>query len=241
MLDAGTPLAVPGAEVLAWADLDLPGVVWALPARPRLVIGADGLPDASLLLYRRGRDNPPDGGQLALTVDLALTGQERAAAAAAGEARRPPTEPPAPPPPPVEVRAPQWIEAAVHAELLPGVHGVPGLSAGGRPSLMADNACALALQLDGEQAAAVQRAWEDGFPEATIELDGAIDGAVQGSASASTAASATSCAEGIQTTRAAGFTVAAAARTAVRVPLRLRGPLRLPPQARTARRTDLTL
>jgi hypothetical protein len=235
MLDATTPLAVPNAEVLAWADLDSPDVVWALPGWPRLAVDADGLPNASVLLYRRGKNSPPDGGQLNLTVDLKLTDAEREAAARAGAANRPPPRPGDPDPPPVEVGTPQWVEATVHAELL------PGLTAAGTPSLLGDNACVLALQLDAAQAAAVQDAWDAGFPDATVALDGVIEGAGAAAASAHTTQQTTHQTDRQTSTYSSAFAVAAAARTSMRVPLQLRGPLRLPPEARSARRTDLTL
>jgi hypothetical protein len=223
MLNAANPLPVPG--VLAWADLDTADTVWALPLRPRLAVGADGIPEISLLLYRRGAGNPPEGGQLSLTVDLKLTPGEREAAAKAGVARRPPPKPGAPQLPPVEVRTPQWVAATVRAELL------PTLSVAGTPSLLGDNACVLAVQLDAARAAAVQDAWADGFPDATVEFDGSVEGANAAAAAATAATQAPNMA----------FMVAAAARSAVQVPLLLRGPLILPPGAIRARRTDLTL
>jgi len=235
MLDASTQLPVPGSDVLAWADLDSPDLVWALPARPRIATAQDGLPDVSLLLYRRGAAAKPDGGQLNLTVDLALTQGEREAAAAAGAARRTPPRPGEPEPPPVEVKAPSWIDGKVHARLASGVE------ADGQPSLLGDNGCLLALQLDATQAAAVQDAWSAGFPDATVELDGTIDAANAGAAAASTARFAHNSTPGCEQTSTHTHTVAAGARNAVRLPLRLHGPLRLPPAAKTTRRTDLTL
>lgn len=223
MLDALTPLQVPGAGVLAWADGDSTDLVWALPQCPSIAVAADGQPDVSLLLYRRG-DDPPSGGQLTVTVDLALTQQQRAAAAAVGAARRPPPRrPDDPPPPPVEVRAPNWLDATVHAQF------AAGLGADGRPSLLGDNSCLLAVQLDAAAAASVQDAWEAGFPDATVELTGTVDAATAGAAAA----------VGRGPTEL--ITVAAAVRSAVGLPIHLHGPLRLPTGARTARRTDLSL
>ncbi len=247
MLDAASPLPVPGVEVLAWADLDSVDVVWALPARPRLALAADGGADASLMLYRRGAGSPPDGGQLSLTVDLALSAGEREAAAAAGAARRPAPTDPDEQRPPVEVRTPQWLDATVHAELL------PGLTVDGRPTLMGDNTCMLTVQLDATQAAGVQDAWADGFPEATVELRGTVDGTYSAAATATVSAKASatttstttngaSCDSGDERhERQASITVAAAATNSVGVALRLHGPLRLPAEARTTRLTDLTL
>lgn len=266
MLDASNPLPVSDAEVLAWTDLGSLDVVWALPARPRLATAADGQPDVTLMLYRRGQNSPPDGGQLTLTVDLALTETERMAAAAAGEARRPlPPDRDAPPLPPVQVRTPTWTEAQVHAE------PVPGLTAEGKPSLMGDNSCMLTLQLDAAQAADVQSAWDDGFPEGTVELRGTVDGGYSAAATATVSGSTTTSTSTTSTTGpdeandAAGgdgcgddattshagrhsgsasqlrVTVAAAATGAVGVPLHLHGPLRVPTAVRAARRTDLTL
>jgi hypothetical protein len=250
MLDASNPLPVPDADVLVWADTDGPDVVWALPASPRPAMAADGQPDFSLMLYRRGAGSPPDGGQLTLTVDLALTARERAVVADAADALRPrPADRDAPPLPPVEVRTPSWNEATVHAEL------VPGLTADGRPSLMGDNSCLMALQLDAAAAADVQRAWEAGFPDASVELRGTVDGTyseaatltatstVTGTATgtATSSASAEDCDSGPVQQRQLRVNVAAAARGAVAVELHLHGPLRLPAEARTTRRTDLTL
>jgi len=241
MLDASNPVVVSGAEVLAWADLAGPDVVWALPTRPRLAVASDGGPDAALMLYRRGAGNPPDGGQLSLTVDLALTAREREVAAAAGAARRPAPKDPDEEQPPVEVRTPQWLDATVHAEL------VPGLTVDGTPTLMGDNTCLLTAQLDAAQAADVQAAWDDGFPDATIELRGTVDGARSAAATATVSGQATRTARatddgcGATEQRQLSITVAAAASGSVGVPLHLHGPLRLPAEARTTRRTDLTL
>jgi hypothetical protein len=248
MLDANEPLAVSDAEVLAWVDTAGPDVVWALPIRPRIATAQDGLPDVSLLLYRRGTSPSPDGGQLTMTVDLRLTDAERAAAAAAADALRPqPDGTDDPPLPPVEVRTPTWVDAAVHASIADGV------TAEGKPSLLTDNSCLLTLQLDATQAAAVQSAWEDGFPDGTIELSGGVDGSSSASAtgtvsssSSTTSSCSTSTGTGTGTSTESGsrsFTarVGASATQTVRVPLRLSGPLRLPHSAKSARRTDLNL
>jgi hypothetical protein len=320
MLDANEPLTVPGAEVLAWVDAAGPDAVWVLPTRPRIATAQDGLPDVSLLLYRRGSTPTPDGGQLTLTVDLRLTDAERAAAAKAADALRPqPQSRQDPPLPPVEVHTPSWVDGVVHASIADGV------TAEGKPSLLADNSCLLTVQLDAGQAAAVQDAWEHGFPDGTIELVGGVDGVSSASASGTVSSSSytssssssytssssssytsgtsssptssksstgASCSSGDPTTggpTAGGSTaggptsgdptsggpttggpitggsttggptsggpttgttssrtvtsasVAASARQTVRVPLELRGPLRLPYDAKTARRTDLNL
>ena len=84
MLNADARLtidAVPGAIV--YADNMDRGRVYAFAASPRIALDENGVPQLSLLLYRHGKDAPPEGGQLTLTTSLALTDGERAGVAAA--------------------------------------------------------------------------------------------------------------------------------------------------------------
>lgn len=230
MLNADEVVPVPGFEVLAWADHASLDVVWALPARPRLTSGPTGLAEIDLLLYRRRGERALMGGQLTLTVDVALTDDERAAAAHAADGRRPQPPTGERPLPPVEVRAPLWTSGTVCA------HPVADLPMQGTPSLLADNRCLLTAQLDAAGAAKVAAAWDDGFADATIELLGAVDGVT----TAATAAQRTTTGNGGHAATAT-VTARAAATTPKPVALSLRGPLRLPAAVRDTRRTVVDL
>lgn len=245
MLNADDVVPVPGVEVLAWADHASPDVVWALPARPRLSVAPDGRTEVDLLLYGRRGAAAPMGGQLTMTVDVALTDAERAAAAGALDTRRrtrghasvaPATAARALPP--VEVRAPLWTSAAVHARL------ADHLALQGAPSLLADDHCLLTCQLDATTAGWADAAWDSGFADATVELRGVVDGVTVTAATACAATAGRATDTGSRTT-GAGATVALAARVAATTPkpvsLRLRGPLRLPAAVRARHRTVVDL
>jgi hypothetical protein len=231
MLDIDSPLPVPGADVIAYADLDSADVVWAFPAAPRLAEASDGGPDAALMLYRRGAQGPVEGGQLTLAIDLRLTSAETAAVTAAATDRRGVLAPGQEPPPPPSVRPPQWTEGTAAVDV------APGMTLNGRPSLIDVNHCVLVLQVPPERAGDVQKAWEDGFPDAVATMDLTAEAG----SSAGAAAAATGAVHGPGLS--AQYTVGVGARATRSSPLalHLQGPLRLPASARTTRRTELTL
>jgi hypothetical protein len=129
------------------------------------------------------------------------------------------------------VRLPQWSEGTASVELL------PGMTLTGRPSLVDVNHCVLVLQLPPGRAAAVQQAWEDGFPDAVASMELTAEAA----SSKSAAAAATANIQGPGLT--AQYSVGLGTRSTRSAPLalHLHGPLRLPASARTTRRTELTL
>ncbi|MEZ0448649.1 hypothetical protein, partial [Cellulomonas sp. ICMP 17802] len=77
MIDLAAPVPVPGTAARAWRDDTDAGRVWACADGPRWTVGADGGPEASLVLYRHGT-GPVEGGSATIGVDLALTAAERA-------------------------------------------------------------------------------------------------------------------------------------------------------------------
>jgi hypothetical protein len=197
------------------------------------------------MLYRRGANGPVEGGSLTLAIDLRLTPAETAAVAAAATTRRAaaiaaaaaaagsPAEQPGAreQPPPPTVRLPDWKDGTAEVELVPGIKLV------GRPSLYDVNHCVLVLEVPPDRAGDVQKAWDEGFPEAVATMDVTAEGA----ASVSSAASATASVRGPQLTAQYGIGLGAQATRPAPLSLHLQGPLRLPASARTTRRTDLTL
>jgi hypothetical protein len=140
---------------------------YAVPAAPRVARDEQGRPTLSLLVY--GRGNGPHlnllGGQVLLTLTLALTAAERRALTDALERPLNRNLPPHVPPVRVTLVSPEWLDGQVKAELL------PGLTLSGTPSLMAANECVLSADLTPERATEVQRAWKQGLPDARLSYD----------------------------------------------------------------------
>src|SRR5207247_5851832 len=80
MLDLDARIVVATApDAAVYGDDRDPSRFYAFASRPRVATDAAGRPLLSVLVYRRGKDNPPEGGQVSLTTTLALSAEERAA------------------------------------------------------------------------------------------------------------------------------------------------------------------
>ena len=215
MIDLAAPVAVPGAAARAWRDDTDAGRVWACADGPRWAVGADGGPDASLVLYRHG-SGPVEGGTATFCVDLALTSAERAAVVRAATL---PAAPEQPPPPTPVVAAPDWLTGTVRVELTAGV------AASTSTSLLGHNRATLVLTLDAASGPALATAWAAGLPDAHAVADLRVRAVRRASARAS----------------APGVHVAVDVSDVVDEPLTLTSDLRLPEPARISRLSDIHL
>ncbi|MVN86455.1 hypothetical protein GO986_06720 [Deinococcus sp. HMF7620] len=168
MLDQNNLLRVPDVPgVQVYADHADPTRFYAIPDAPRVARNDNGTPALSLLAY--GRGSGPDlqllGGQVQLTLTLALTGSERQTLTAALEESLNRHQPREAPPVRVTLLSPEWLTGQVHADLL------PGLTLTGHPSLMAANECVLSATLTPQQATDLQRAWAKGLPDARLRYE----------------------------------------------------------------------
>jgi hypothetical protein len=187
MLDPDSRVAVPGLpQVAVYRDDREASRFYAFAAQPRIAVDDAGRPQLSVFLYRRGRDKPPEGGQVSLTVTLALTEPEQAAVVAAIGAlpRRPGPEPDrerAPGGPPAAfseptIVPPEWLSGEVTVRL------AEGIVMQGRPTLSGDNSCLLMAPLDAAGAAAAERAISGGLKDSLARY--AVEIAVARSSSA---------------------------------------------------------
>jgi hypothetical protein len=153
MLDSTSPITLPGVPgVQAYADLDDPRRVHVVPLRPGIARGDDGRPELSLLVY--GRGGSVAGGQLTVSVELALRpDQERAVHAALDR-----------PDEPVTLAPPDWLAGQVTLT-------IAGRDTGGQASLIGGNRCSLLVPLDGATAEALARDWPRAAAEATVRYD----------------------------------------------------------------------
>lgn len=192
---------------------------YAVPEAPRVARDEQGRPALSLLVF--GRGSGPNlkvlGGQVLLTLTLALTDAERQALTAALEQPLNRDLPRDAPPVRVTLLSPEWLEGQVTAHLL------PGLDLTGQPSLMAANECVLSANLTGEQATELQRAWKHGLPDAQLTYDVTVPAAEVEEHRASTSHTST------EPPYAATSTSSFAARSTrtVSAALHLQGPLNL--------------
>ena len=173
MLDLDARIVVATApDAAVYGDDRDPSRFYAFASRPRVATDAAGRPLLSVLVYRRGKDNPPEGGQVSLTTTLALSAEERAAILQS----LPPDRGPGPLGAPVPERrsevavapltsptivAPEWLSGEVTVRL------AEGLELTGQPSLAGDNTCVLLAALDAAGAAVVARAVGEGLVDAT--------------------------------------------------------------------------
>jgi hypothetical protein len=223
-----------------YADSVDRGRVYAFAAGPRFALDEDGTPQFSLLLYGRGKDTPPEGGQLTLTTSLGLSDGERASIAdalvpsppsgpepdrPAGSSGDPRTQAAAGKA--LQIVSPDWLSGQVV------VHLADGVQLAGRPSLSGANTCAMAASLDAGQAQTIMAAIRDGLPDsvATYSVDIA---AVRSEAAA---------AEWTQTRpeRTSSVRLEAAITAGERLHLELRGPLPLASAHRGTVTTAVTL
>ncbi|THF66797.1 hypothetical protein E7T06_20260 [Deinococcus sp. Arct2-2] len=168
MLDTHHSFAVPETPGLrVYPDHADPTRFYAVPDTPRVARDEQGRSALSLLVY--GRGSGPQlkllGGQILLTLTLALTDTERKALTQALERLLNLKLPRDASPVHVTLVSPDWLDGKVQAELL------PGLILTGTPSLMAANECVLSADLTPEAALAVQQAWKQGLPEARLSYD----------------------------------------------------------------------
>lgn len=164
MLDPAAPLhllEVPGVTV--YADHADPARFYVLAATPRVARDARGQPLLNLLVYGHGRAEAhrPLGGQVTLSLTLALSPAEHEHLTAALDARLAAAGLPAG----VTLVSPDWQAGEAHAHLLPGADLT------GQPSLMGANECVLSASLNAEGAAQARRAWEQGLPAATVRYE----------------------------------------------------------------------
>lgn len=168
MLEEHRSFAVPDTPGLRiYPDHADPTRFYAVPAAPRVARDEQGRPALSLLVYGRGHGPQLNllGGQVLLTLTLALTDAERRALTDALERPLNLNLPQHAPPVRVTLVSPEWLSGQVKAELM------PGLTLSGTPSLMAANECVLSADLTPEQATEVQRAWKQGLPDARLSYD----------------------------------------------------------------------
>lgn len=168
MLEEHRSFAVPDVPGLrVYPDHVVPTRFYAVPDAPRVARDEQGRPALSLLVY--GRGSGPQlrllGGQVLLTLTLALTAAERNTLTGALERPLNLNLPKDAPPVQITLVSPDWLDGKVQAELL------PGLILTGTPSLMAANECVLSADLTPEAAPAVQHAWKQGLPDARLSYD----------------------------------------------------------------------
>lgn len=149
---------VPAVDV--YPDVDTPGRFYVVPTSPRVAREPDGRPQISLLLY--GRRGVRAGGQLSVTVDLALSAAERKSLIQVLSRLVLPQGST------VTVLQPDWVGGEVEVRITPALH------ARGRPSLDAVNRASLTLPFGAGTVPAVRAAWNDGLPEATITYHGEV-------------------------------------------------------------------
>lgn len=216
MLDPSAPSHVPEVPgVTVYPDHDDPMRFYAVPDHPRIARDERGRPQLSLLVYGRGQGAAmkPLGGQLTLTVTLALSGAERERLASVLEERLMDASLP----PGVTLVSPEWLDGEVYAHLAEGVDVT------GQPSLMGANEGVLSLNLTPEGAQSLRRAWEDGLPGATLRYQLTTRAAEREEASAAVGQSAydDSSRSFVQTSARVRTT------RATHLPLTLEGPLGL--------------
>jgi len=169
MLDPDARVPIPDAPLaMVYRDDRDAARFYAFAGHPRVALDDAGHPQLSVLVYRRGKENPPEGGQLTLTTSLALTAAEKLAVGrAAAAALAPPGRGPDPSRVPAALEArgaptivpPEWLSGEV------SVHFADGIDMTGRPSLAGDNTCVLTAALDAAGAAAAERAVTGGLAD----------------------------------------------------------------------------
>jgi hypothetical protein len=230
MLDTHCSFAVPETPGLrVYPDHADPTRFYAVPDAPRVARDGQGRPALSLLVY--GRGSGPQlkllGGQILLTLTLALTDTERTALTQALERPLNLKLPKDAPPVHVTLVSPDWLAGKVQAELL------PGLILTGTPSLMAANECVLSADLTPEAAPAVQQAWKQGLPDARLSYDLSFSAAqVEGTEDRGSTAYTSSLGDAVgdpDQTNSSSFSASFTSQTArtARASLRLEGPLGL--------------
>jgi hypothetical protein len=165
MLDPTRRFTLPELPgVLVFPDDHLETGFYAIPEVPRVAVDDGGTPQISLMLYgrKKGTELEVTGGLLALTTTLRLTPAEEETLRRAMPQKLAELHPPAPDaPPPVPQRlSPEWLEAEVKVQL------IPGLELQGKPSMTGTNVCSFQSKLTADQAKDLQKAWKDGLRDA---------------------------------------------------------------------------
>jgi hypothetical protein len=236
MLDPMTSIPVdPNLGVLVYADHIDPARVWALPAAPHLQRSSDGKPAISLLVYTRGANHAPSGGQLTLTVNLGLSDEKLAAIGAWVEHARGVATDSGSSPTPISVAVPTWLSGEVRLEL------VNGVGATGRPSLLADNACALVVAFDEQHSREVLDAWNEGLPEASVTYSVQVEAAEWTAAKVKASSDTVATTPSGQHRATAEYSVEGTGTRSVPYSFRLSGPITLTADDRATARTDFAL
>jgi hypothetical protein len=185
MLDPTRRLDVPDfTQARVYRDHQQERTYYVVPWSAAIAIDAGGRPECRLLLFMK---REPDrtvatGGQLTLTVTLAVAGSDLARIKQFIEASLKPAPVPGQPPPPpvvVQLSSPDWVSGRVSINI------VPGLVLTGQPSLSGENRCVLLASLTADGAQALQQQWHRGLPDARICYDMVMRVAASGSASGS--------------------------------------------------------
>ena len=204
-------------NVIVFPDQARPARFYAIPAVPRVALDAHGQPQISLLIYgkRQGAAFQPSGGQLTLTTSLELTPREQEDLRRALAARLPNTAG-AP-----EIVSPDWLEGTVEVELPGGVHLT------GTPSMIGANQCVMMASLSADQAKALQAAWANGLPDATISYRVQTNAATRSAGTAEASGTRSTVQPGYSDQSLYSTSIHASATQAVRYPLTIEGPLTL--------------
>ncbi len=168
MFDPSESFSLPEAPgIILFPDIKDPLRFYAIPETPRIALDEQGQPQISFMVYQKKLNSHlvTTGGQITLTLSLALTTREQIAVRTAlllkQIAPRPPGEP-APSLPEIHVMTPEWLEGEAQAHL------TPTLKTTGQPSLVGGNECTISLNLTPEQAQELMKAWHEGLPDARL-------------------------------------------------------------------------
>lgn len=222
-------------SILIYTDHAVAGRFYVMPNAPRIARDAAGLPLISLLLYGRGQGSQRKlmGGMFTLTTDLALTAAEQSLLVESlkvhlvetGAPCTTPNEQLTP-----EVMNPEWLDGTVQVQL------TSTLSVSGTPSLLGDNRCTLSLNLNAENAQSLQKAWEEGLPDATVTYQGHVPAAQQDQSTTSLGESYRKSEQpGQQFQHTTQIDLSFDRTTTIHHPLTLNGPLLLSAQERSER------
>jgi hypothetical protein len=223
MLDPNARLTIPRApDVVVYGDHADPARFYAWAASPRIKAESGGALQLSLLLYRRGKHGPTEGGQISLATTLAISDEEREAVAStlaesgnplmsqqAGGASGSGPEASAR----ISIVSPEWLSGSVR------VHIVDGLDLAGRPSLNGANDCSLGASLTAAQAQSVEAALDAGLKDSVATYDVEVAVARVDVAASDRSAEAPGKSE--------SFHYEVAVTSADRLPIEVSGPLRV--------------
>lgn len=164
-----------------YPDHAVPNRFYLVNTRPRLALDTQGSQQIGLLLYgkKHGVELQMMGGQIIMTISMALTPDEEAVMRRALAER---FNPPVPsddtmvqvnmpveseksgdlPGPVIELSSPDWLGGEASISLCVGI------GASRKPSLIGANVVVFLLNFDANGAQKLNNAWQDGLPGATI-------------------------------------------------------------------------